>query len=184
MKRPKYKSLRDLLKHELVKKEEEKTAELIKQLRPVRKRKYLTREELEEICYWKSPRAIRQIQRTHSKKIERTTKQALSTRSERKRIELLTSLRGVSLPMASAILTLIWPERYGVIDIRVWKLLYALKSVQTKPSGIGFNFNNWYHLLCKLRYHAKELKTTVRAVERTLFHYHKTLQQGTLYKKK
>ena len=109
------------------------------------------------------------------------TGKALSTRSEQKRIEHLTELRGVSLPMASAILTLVDPKRYGVIDIRVWQLLFAIKSVTKKPKGVGFNFKNWYHYLCKLRFYAKELGVPVRTIERTLFLYHKDLQTGTLY---
>ena len=84
---------------------------------------------------------------------------AFGTRSERIKLEALTALHGVSIPMASAILTLTNPRRYGVIDIRVWQLLFDLKSVRTKPRGVGFNFNNWYHYLMKLRYHASELKS-------------------------
>ena len=90
-------------------------------------------------------------------------------------------LKGVGLPMASAILTLVDPKRYGVIDIRVWKALFSIGSVTTKPRGVGFNFKNWYHYLCKLRYHAKELGVSVRTVERTLFLYHQENQDGLLY---
>ncbi len=83
--------------------------------------------------------------------------------------------------MASAILTLVDPKRYGVIDIRVWQLLFAIRSVTKNPKGIGFNFKNWYQYLCKLRFHAKELGVSVRVVERTLFNYHKEIQDGLLY---
>ena|SRR2546427_12023878 len=54
-------------------------------------------------------------------------------------LALLVGLKGVRVPMASAILTLIDPRRYGVIDIRVWQLLYAIKSVQQLPGGRGSN---------------------------------------------
>jgi hypothetical protein len=60
-------------------------------------------------------------------------------------------------------------------------LLFAIKSVTKKPKGVGFNFKNWYHYLCKLRFYAKELGVPVRTIERTLFLYHKDLQTGTLY---
>ena len=50
-------------------------------------------------------------------------------------MELLTSLAGVSVPVASAILTLIDPRRYGVLDIRVWQLLVALGVMDGKPAG-------------------------------------------------
>lgn len=83
--------------------------------------------------------------------------------------------------MASAILTLIDPRRYGVLDIRVWQLLFAIGSVRGNPRGRGFSFNHWYHYLRKLRYFAKELRVSVRTVEWTLFEYHKKVQKGKLY---
>lgn len=179
--KPKYKTLRDLLANKLVTEEDSATAELIKSLRHVKRVKVLTKPELVSICRWKSPRAIRHIEANHPATIRSLTRKALSTRSEQKRIEYLTQLRGVSLPMASAILSLIDPKRYGVIDIRVWQLLFAINSVRKNPKGIGFTFKNWYHYFCKLRYHAKELGVSVRAVERTLFYYHREIQQGVLY---
>ena len=51
---------------------------------------------------------------------------ALTSLSERTCFDVLTALSGVSAPMASAILTLTNPRRYGVIDIRAWKVLFRL----------------------------------------------------------
>ena len=73
------------------------------------------------------------------------------------------------------------PKRYAVIDIRVWQLLYALKSVGSNPDGVGFTFNNWYQYLKKLRYWADYFGVPVRLVEYTLFLYHQEIQEGTLY---
>ncbi len=116
--------------------------------------------------------------------IRKLTRLALTTQSERRRIEALTELKGVSLPMASAILMLVDPKRYGVIDIRVWQLLYMMKFVRSNPRGAGFNFKHWYHYLRILRYHAKENGVTARNIERTLFLCHKKLQKGNLYSEK
>ena len=179
--KPKYRTLIELLAHELVPEEYAKTADLMRRLRHVKRDKILTKAELAAICKWKSPRAIHHIEANPPAKIKTITRKALSTRSERKKIEYLTQLQGVSLPMASAILTLIDPKRYGVIDIRVWQLLFAINAVKKNPKGVGFTFKNWYQYLCKLRYHAKKLGVSVRTVERTLFHYHKEIQDGVLY---
>ena len=179
--KPKYRTLKELLAHELVPQEYAKTSDLMGRLCHVKREKILTKAELAAICKWKSPRAIRQIEANSPATIRAITRQALSTRSERKRIEYLTKLQGVSLPMASAILTLVDPKRYGVIDIRVWQLLFAISAVTKNPRGVGFTFKNWYQYLCKLRYHAKEMGVSVRTVERTLFHYHKEMQDGVLY---
>jgi hypothetical protein len=83
--------------------------------------------------------------------------------------------------MASAILTLVDPNRYGVLDIRVWQLLFAIDSVRTNPRGVGFSFENWYDYLRRLRYHAREIGVSARTIERTLFEYHREVQQGKLY---
>lgn len=83
--------------------------------------------------------------------------------------------------MASAILMLTNPNRYGVIDIRVWQLLYKLGSVNKNPQGSGFDFKQWYRYLMIIRYYAKKHKVRARDIERTLFKIHKKYQKGTLY---
>ncbi len=181
IRKPKYKTLRELLAHELTMGEDPRTQELIKSLRHVRKDKFLTKDELLRICRWKSARAVPLCRSNHPATIRKLTREALTTRSERRKMEALTKLRGVGLPMASAILTLVKPKNYGVIDIRVWQLLYAIEAVHSKPKGVGLTFKEWYQYLCKLRYHAKELGVPVRAIERTIFLHHKKLQAGTLY---
>ena len=113
-----YNQLSPLLEAHLSKDEDEKTDNLIRQLLPARRRGYLTPAELEAICRWKSPRAIKLIRSNKPWLIRRVTQQALSTRSERQRLSKLLTLKGVSVPMASAILMVLDPSRYGVIDIR------------------------------------------------------------------
>ena len=100
---------------------------------------------------------------------------------EKRKIKLLTQLRGVSIPVASTILTLTDPENYGVIDIRVWQVLYLYGLVSAKPRGRNFNFNDWYNYLMKSRELADKFGVKVRDIERTLFLYHVRIQQGRLY---
>src|SRR5215813_3364116 len=170
-----------VLLNEHLSEEDAQTAALIRELRQARMRGYLTRKELEKVCRWKSARAIHLIKRTSAARVRTATGRALATRSERRRLEALRTLDGVSVPMASAILMLLDPRRYGVIDIRVWQLLHALGEVTKKSSGVGFNFNNWYQFLMKLRYFAKKLRVGARDIERSLFFAHRANQKGTLY---
>ena len=60
--------------------------------------------------------------------------------------------------MASALLMLLNPKRYGVIDIRVWQLLHKIGTVSKNAEGVGFTFKNWYQFLVILRYFAKKLR--------------------------
>jgi hypothetical protein len=183
LKRIPYASVSELLRLELQNDDGEHAgaAALIKSLEHIRKTRKITRSEFLAICRWKSPRAVKYYSQNHESTIQAACYAALSTRSEQKRLDCLTKLKGVNVPMASAILTLTNPQRYGVIDIRVWQLLYAMRSVYAKPSGTNFTFKNWYHYLSKLRYFAKQFDVPVRTVERTLFRYHKKVQVGTLY---
>lgn len=177
-----YNRLQHLIQINLSTKENADTEELIVDLSNVRRRGYLTKPELVQICCWKSPRAIRQILRNHTKQIENITKSAFATQSEQKKLSLLISLHGVGVPMASAILMLTNPMRYGVIDIRVWQLLYDMGAVNTKINGKEFNFKQWYTFLKILRCYSKKYKVGARDVERTIFNVHKKYQRGNLYK--
>lgn len=183
LKRLPYKDLKSLIGIHLSREENLDTLELIKIFRNAKAKGYLTKEELRIVCRWKSSRAIWLIEKNSSKRIKNISLKAFKTKSERYKIELLTSLNGVSIPMASAILMLINPKRYGVIDIRVWQLLYKMKSVNKKGSGVGFNFNNWFQYLMIIRYYASMYNVKTRDIERTLFNVHKIYQNKNLYKK-
>lgn len=176
-----HKRLQDLIGVHLSPKEWPPTQMVIDELSAVMKRGYLTKAELVKVCRWKSARAIRQIRRNHPDTIRRITGAAFATRSEQKKLLLLRQLYGVSVPMASAILTLTNPGRYGVIDIRVWQLLYKMGSVQTNAGGVGFNFRQWDRYLTILRSFARRYKVGARDIERTLFIVHTLYQKGTLY---
>jgi len=86
----------------------------------IKNRGYLTKEEFLEIVRWKSARAIRKAEANSNEVVEKITKFAFSIDNEEVKIRVLTSLNGVSIPMASSILTIPFPESYGVIDIRGW----------------------------------------------------------------
>jgi hypothetical protein len=107
---------------------------------------------------------------------------ALGTRSEARRLESLRRLKGVSVPMASAVLTLVDPRRYGVIDIRVWQLLHERGAVTLNAAGVGLSGNNWRQFLAVIRHFARKLRVKARDVERALFDAHRTRQKGRLYK--
>ena len=161
--------------------EEEQTETIIERLRSARKRGYMTRTEFLAACNWKSPRARRHFASNTRASVRAATSVAFASRSERSRFDALTALSGVGTPMASAILTLTNPRRYGVIDIRVWKLLYRLGSVSSRPSGVGFGFEHWHRYLVLLRLHARRLRVDVRAVERTLFLHHRRHARGRIH---
>jgi hypothetical protein len=162
--------------------EDEATARLSQRLQAARVRGYLTAGELEAVCRWKSPRAIWQVRANTHHRIRRCTAAALATRDEARRLEALLELRGVSVAMASAALTLLHPRRYGVIDIRVWQLLHRVGAVQRNAEGVGLSAANWQEFLAVIRDLARRLSLTPRDVERALFDAHRAAQKGLLYR--
>jgi len=176
-----YPSLDALLARELIREEHEPTAALMRALRGVRRRGAFTRAEFRLMCRWKSPRARLLWEKNSAARIRAVSRAALASRDERARMELLTGLAGVGVPMASAILTLIDPRRYGVLDIRAWQLLFAIRSVEANRRGQGFTIAQWLDFLAALRTHARRLGVSARMVEYTLFHCHRKFQKGTLY---
>ena len=176
-----YASLDALLAHELVREEHAPTAALIRALAPVRRRGSFTRAEFRAMCRWKSPRARLLWERNSAARVRTVSRAVLATRDEQQRMELLTSLTGVGVPMASAILTLIDPKRYGVLDIRAWQLLFAIRSVDANRRGQGFTIPQWLDFLTALRHHARRLGVGARTIEYTLFRCHVKFQTGTLY---
>jgi hypothetical protein len=170
-----------LVRAHLVLEEDEGTAELIRGLRAARRRGYLTLCELEAVCRWKSARAIRFVRGNPRRAVRRATSLALEAGDEERRASALLELRGVSLPMASAILTLLDPRRYGVIDIRVWQLLHRGGYVSGSRSGAGLRLTHWLQFLAIVRRLSARLGLTARQVERALFEAHRRGQRGTLY---
>ena len=165
----KYKNLGDFIKRNLSNKEDEDTQKLINELKHVRERRYITKDELLKIGAWKARRIVYLLSRNPNKKVIEITKKAFAARDEKERIELLGELKGVGVPVASAVLMLTNPQEYGVIDFWVWKVLYRFGEVRKKPKGRGLNFNDWYTYLAKIRYFAKKFKVKTRDIERTIY---------------
>lgn len=107
-------------------------------LKSERREFYLTIEDLNLIFKWK---LRTQFGRQSKFRAENTnenvmtiTKAAFSVSHPKKdyetslRLKILTSLSGVEIPVASAILTLCYPDRYSVIDFRNWRQIFKVTS--------------------------------------------------------
>lgn len=173
-----YSGLASLLEARLVRAEQVETAALMERLRPARERGHLTYDEFFAICYWKEPRQrMRRHWQRNSEPLDeppivQLTRRALATSDERARIETLLGLHGVGIPVASAILTILEPERYGVIDIRAWQVLHHYGAVSTNPDGRGFSIDEWLNYIGVLRDWAEHLAVSARRIEHTLYLYH------------
>lgn len=125
--------------------ETKRLTEKFQQLKSERRGFYLTLDELEDIFKWK----LRTQYGRQSKKrnlntngnIISITKTAFGiTHTDndyeiKLKLKILTTISGVEIPIASAILTLCYPDKYAVIDYRNWKQVYKSKLRKTNYSA-------------------------------------------------
>jgi hypothetical protein len=95
---------------------------------------------LEAIVRWKSERAVQYLIGNSNEKIRRVLGAATAPNANTEAaVTALLELHGVDLPVASAILTAIYPERYAVLDCRVLEALgHARHDVRFYEEYLAF----------------------------------------------
>ena len=78
------------------------------------------------------------------------------------RVKVLCALRGVGVPVASAILAIVEPRKYGVVDFRAWRQVFGEKKV-------AFTVGDYTRYLGELRRLARELRWGVRDVDEAIW---------------
>jgi hypothetical protein len=146
------------------------------QLRDERKPLYLTEEEFEEILRWKLGQQIgrqRALRKVNTDEVIRAvTGLALTITHANKdyelelRVNILCALRGVAVPVASAVLALTFPDEYTVIDYRGWRQVFGKEST-------AFSIADYKRYLGEIRRLAEELDWPVQEVDHTILEYDK-----------
>ena len=117
---------------------------------------------LDAIIKWKSPRPLGRIKNGNTPdEISEALRLAASAKHVRTAVGVLCGLNGVDVPMASAILTTIHPDRYTVID---WR---ALNALGVKKSWLTVDDYLQYLDFCKAK--ADELGISLRDLDRALW---------------
>ena len=126
-----------------------------------------SRENLKIIVHWKSPRKIAYIDDNTDIEIARALRFAGDSRtSERSAVDVLDRLHGVGVPIASAVLTTMFPEKYTIIDFRALESLGIVKA----PSG---SVHYYLHYLAKCRELARKHNVSLRTLDRALWQWSK-----------
>ena len=135
----------------------------------VQVRGYLSFDDFYKICMWKS---VRQKNNYIENKndIEKTSRGAFAEADEARKIEILCELKGVGIPTASAILTVVFPEKYAVIDVRCLEMLKERLGFEV---GKSISIKTWLKYLDIMRGLAKENNITPRELDMALFAMHK-----------
>jgi hypothetical protein len=124
-----------------------------------------TRDGVIAVVDWKSPRTKGRITAADGE-IQAATANALSADNEQTRMETLTALPGVGVPVASALLLFALGETYPILDVN------ALASLGHKRRGINPT-EFWLRYLAFVRQLAEQNGITARAVEKALWEYEK-----------
>lgn len=128
---------------------------------------------LKEIIHWKfytlpgrEKRTLNLIKDYTDEDIRRVSKLAfnLSIKQEKKRIEYLSSLKGIGVALSSTILTFLNPNMYCVYDIHVMRSLYG-----EEPKYMFTGSKHYLRLLNDIRKIAKEYDLPVRTIEKAYF---------------
>jgi len=129
---------------------------------------FLTKNELLRIAEWKLrrlyfPKHRKEIEKNTDSLIEETTEKAIKETDDKTKVEILDELlHGVGIPVASAVLTVLNPQDYAVIDINGW---YALYHEEKKL----FTSSDFKQYINKVREIAKNQGLTAREVDKGLF---------------
>lgn len=145
-------------------------------LRRERQPFYLTAPEFDEILHWKLRGQYGRQQEKREANTEdvilRVTGAALTITHPNEeyeielRVGILCALRGVSVPVASAVLALVFPEKYAVIDFRGWRQVFGKEKTT-------FSIPDYKRYLHEIRRLADELKWPVQEVDLAIWEYDK-----------
>ncbi len=120
-----------------------------------------TRENLAEIYEWKTGgRGRSRLLDNKNEEIADALSLAVNARTDRAAIAVLIGLNGILVPVASAVLTMIDPARYTILDFR------ALAALGSKSSDRSVNFYLDYLRACRqfAQLHSVNLRDLDRAL--------------------
>ena len=133
----------------------------------VQQQGYLDRELLREIATWISPRRASLIDENSESDVIEITGEALTTQDESVRWHVLTELKGVGHPTASAVLHFFHEAPYPIIDVRtMWSL-----SVDNYNYSFNYSFTFWQEYVAFCRDLADRNNVDMRTLHRALWEY-------------
>jgi hypothetical protein len=130
--------------------------------RRARERGYYTREDARTVYRWKARRSEGRFAVVDARTVRETTRRAFAARDETERIELMTSLPGVGVPVASALLHFAFPDVYPILDMR------ALESLGVRGRSV-YPASFWVEYVAFYRQLAAELGVSLRTLDAALW---------------
>jgi hypothetical protein len=135
----------------------------------VAKRGWLKKDEFLAICLWKSRRPKKLFILNSEDKIVQKSKLSFLERDELKKLRYLTELHGVGIATASAILSIVNPKLYPIIDERCIQSLHNLGMI----NWTNISEHNWLKYLEIIRNMSEKYKRDARDIEKGLFAFNR-----------
>jgi hypothetical protein len=131
-----------------------------------------SREDLEWIIEWKvgvfTKPILKHLRKNDEEELQAKIEEAVHEPDIRSKVEALTSLSGIGVPVASAILMFIDEDRFTVIDERAWNMLqetkYLLQELSEDP-----NVDEYLIYLGACWTLANEYDVSLRTLDRALW---------------
>lgn len=145
----------------------------------LQRRGHIRKPEFLSMARWKTRRQWRRYKANTDEEIQMATKWAMVVPTDRLKLAILTTLNGIGVPVASAVLTMIYSDKYCVIDFRTWGALKHLSSAPgseypKRPKSFEYStINSYLSFLDKIRKIAKERGTTPRKIEMAMWKFDK-----------
>lgn len=148
----------------------------------LQKRGFLQKSEFVSIALWKTRRQRMRYESNSESRVKNITRQAISATGDEEKVKILDQLDGVGVPIASAILTAIYPDKYCVIDYRAWRAAkwitgeFGLSSYQEYARFLDSfrnyaSLNSYLDFLKNVREIAIKYNMTPRRVEMALWKF-------------
>ncbi|MDD4110583.1 MAG: hypothetical protein PHS54_03410 [Clostridia bacterium] len=136
-------------------------------------RHFLTKEEFFVIIIWKSNRSKTKVLdgiKSTNKTIKQISEQIFNTKDRKNKIEILQKIDGIGLPIASAILTVCFPNEFTITDYRATRTLKTIKKGKNikNPSSSIDNYLNYVDICID---EAKSKNISLRELDRFLWGY-------------
>jgi hypothetical protein len=123
---------------------------------------------LKIIIGWKSARIAGLIEKNSATDVAKSLRFATNKgTSEKSAMDTLCKLKGVGIPVASAILTMVYPEKYTIIDFR------ALEALGIKRGADEETVDYYLEYLQTCRSIAGEHRIDLRTLDRALWQWSK-----------
>lgn len=134
------------------------------------KRGYLTPKEFFAIIIWKSNRSKTRVRKgieKNGKTIRQITTELFLAKTHERKLEILCSITNIGISIASAVLTVCYPNDFTVVDYRART---SLKSLGIKIKGDPtINFQAYFDYLKSCKTLSKKYELSLRDFDRALW---------------